>query len=167
MRDPVAYLLTWTTYGTWLPGDQRGWTEKPGQFREPNRNMEDANREQMTEPEFILDIAQRTIVESTIRDHCRIRKWSLHAVNCRTNHIHVVVTANDASPDDVMTQFKAWCTRRLKQKARKPDAQAKGPSAPSAEIAHRSKFWTQRGSKRLLFDQQGLENAVAYALDAQ
>ena len=22
--EPLAYLLTWTTYGTWLPGDERG-----------------------------------------------------------------------------------------------------------------------------------------------
>jgi hypothetical protein len=22
--DPLAYFLTWTTYGTWLPGDERG-----------------------------------------------------------------------------------------------------------------------------------------------
>ena len=27
MPAPLAYLITWTTYGTWLPGDQRGWVE--------------------------------------------------------------------------------------------------------------------------------------------
>jgi hypothetical protein len=26
--DPIAYFLTWTTYGTWLPGDERGWYAK-------------------------------------------------------------------------------------------------------------------------------------------
>jgi hypothetical protein len=35
MADPLAYFLTWTTYGTWLPGDERGWVERPGQFRPP------------------------------------------------------------------------------------------------------------------------------------
>jgi hypothetical protein len=40
----------------------------------------------------------------------------LHAVNCRSNHVHVVVTAN-RDPDEVREQFKAWCTRRLKQGA--------------------------------------------------
>jgi hypothetical protein len=24
---PIAYHLTWTTYGTWLPGDSRGWVQ--------------------------------------------------------------------------------------------------------------------------------------------
>ena len=26
--EPLAYFLTWTTYGTWLPGDERGWNRK-------------------------------------------------------------------------------------------------------------------------------------------
>jgi hypothetical protein len=25
--DPLAYFLAWSTYGTWLPGDERGWVE--------------------------------------------------------------------------------------------------------------------------------------------
>lgn len=32
VSSPLAYLITWTTYGTWLPGDRRGWVEagEPG-----------------------------------------------------------------------------------------------------------------------------------------
>ena len=41
MGDPLQLFLTWTTYGSWLPGDGRGWVEKPGRFRQP-----DAKREQ-------------------------------------------------------------------------------------------------------------------------
>ena len=170
MREPLAYFLTWTTYGTWLPGDQRGWIEKPGRFREPNRNMEVANREQMTEPEFVLTSPQRALVELTIRDHCKFRRWSLHAVNCRTNHVHVVVTAPGYSPDDVMKQFKSWCTRRLKEHASNPEAPASGPTknpANSLPLTLRQKFWTRGGSKRVIFDQEGMENAIVYALDGQ
>ena len=25
--DPLAFFITWTTYGTWLPGDDRGWVK--------------------------------------------------------------------------------------------------------------------------------------------
>jgi hypothetical protein len=42
MDDPLALFLTWTTYGQWLPGDERGWVEKPGRCRQP-----DAQREQV------------------------------------------------------------------------------------------------------------------------
>ncbi len=33
MEDPLALCLTWMTYGSWLPGDERGRVEKPGRFR--------------------------------------------------------------------------------------------------------------------------------------
>ena len=175
MRDPLAFLLTWTTYGTWLPGDRRGWVDKPGKFREPDLRFTESNRARMTETALILNDTQRQIVETTILAHCNIRNCTLHAINCRTNHVHVVVTAPQRAPDDVMNEFKSWCTRKLKQQSqeqtqrpRKPEAPAKGPtdSQPTAPRI-RQKWWTQRGSKRLLFDESGLEAAVKYTLDAQ
>ena len=158
MDDPLALFLTWTTYGSWLPGDERGWVEKPGRFREPNAKRETAARGRMTEPELTLDAPQRDIVEKTIADHCRIRGWHLHAVNCRTQHVHVVTTAPNRDPDDVLDQFKAWCTRRLKEKL---------TSKPEAPAKVRKKWWTQRGSKRRLYDEASLEAAIRYVLEGQ
>jgi hypothetical protein len=132
--EPLAFFLTWTCYGTWLPGDKRGWVAKPGKFREPDSELEAAAKQLMTEPALSLDSEQRVVVERTIADHCRFRGWHLHAVNCRTNHIHVVVTAPGRSPDVVMEQFKAWCTRRLKER----------------DKTRRQNWWTQRGSVRWL-----------------
>ena len=63
----------------------------------------------MAEDACVLVAEQRELVEKTIREHCQIRGWTLHAVNCRTNHLHVVVTA-DRHPDEIREQFKAWCT---------------------------------------------------------
>src|SRR5262247_2784418 len=91
MPDPLAYYLTWTTYGTWLPGDDRGWVKrgKGFQFPDPIAKLEAQAR--MTEDACRLDPEQRKMVELTIADHCRIRGWELHARNCRSNHVHVVV----------------------------------------------------------------------------
>src|SRR5688500_14303497 len=98
--DVLAYHLTWTTYGTWLPGDQRGWVERGVPvIRDADPDREQAARERMAEAPVILTEAQRQIVEQTIRDHCRIRGWTLHALNVRTNHVHVVVTAERDGED--------------------------------------------------------------------
>src|SRR2546430_11024925 len=32
---PLAYHITWTTYGTWLPGDDRGWVKKGSSAVQP------------------------------------------------------------------------------------------------------------------------------------
>jgi len=172
--DPLGFFLTWTTYGTWLPGDERGWVEKPGVFREADPKREEAARRLMTEPELILTDEQRRIVEKTIADHCWIRNWYLHVVNARTKHVHVVVTAPRRKPDDVMDQFKAWCTRKLKEHARKaadlkPEAQAKVSSNPQSQTynSDRDNWWTENGSKRRLFTERALENAIIYVRDCQ
>src|SRR6266852_3241946 len=115
MGEPLAYYLTWTIYGTWLPGDERGWVAKPGQFRAPDAKRKEAAQRLMPESALTLDSEHRRCVEDTVADHCRIRGWHLHVVNCRTEHVHVVVTAPKRDPDVVMDQFKAWCTRRLKE----------------------------------------------------
>lgn len=155
MDDPIAYFLTWTTYGSWLPGDERGWTERPGQFREPNRWKERGAEKAMTEAEILLSKIERHIVHDTIEAHCEVRGWKLFAQNCRTQHVHVVVSAPAYDPDTVMSQFKSWCTRRLTEHRNE------------AGEENRKNWWTQRGSKRLLYDEEALDSAVSYVLDEQ
>jgi REP element-mobilizing transposase RayT len=112
----------------------------------------------MTEPALTLDSEQRRVVEDTIADHCRIRGWHLHAVSCRTQHVHVIVTAPQRDPEQIMDQFKAWCTRRLKELERK-----RHPAGPAV----RQNWWTQRGSKRWLNDNKSFEEAIGYVLEGQ
>ena len=149
--EPLAYFLTWTTYGTWLPGDERGWNRKhEPEPQRPNALFAEMAASRMTEPEFRLSTSDREIVEATIRKHGDIRGWSLHAVNARTNHVHVVVTAGGYPPETVYEQFKAWCTRKLKPMH-----------------TGRENFWTERASRRWINHEEDLAAAVIYVLEAQ
>lgn len=172
---PLAYLLTWTTYGTWLPGDQRGWIRRKHGFQPPNLPVERRARDAMSEPVCELDRVQRHAVEETIRRHGSLRGWRLHAVNCRSNHIHVVVTAPNVAPNKVIAQLKAWCTRQLKARSA-----SEGQSEARNEIAGRSNaggeriavtvrrnWWTERGSVRLLFDENSVKAAIRYVIEGQ
>jgi REP element-mobilizing transposase RayT len=157
MSEPLAFFLTWTTYGTWLPGDERGWVERGHGFQLPDPIRKREAEARMTEDACLLDEDQRLVVEKTIADHCRIRGWKLHIVNCRTNHVHVVVTAN-RDPEDVRDQFKAWCTRCLKELQRRRGR---------LETTVRAKWWTEKGSERCLWDEAGLEAVIQYVRDGQ
>ena len=78
LPEPLAYFLTWPTYGTWLPGDERGWvssTATVGNFPIPLCKREAQAR--LTEDACLLDQDQRQLVELTIADHCRVRGWTL------------------------------------------------------------------------------------------
>lgn len=158
--EPLAYFLTWPTYGTWLPGDERGWVKRHHghQLADPPRKLEAMAR--MTEDACRLDETERQLVEQTVEDHCRIRGWTLHAVNCRSNHLHIVVAAN-RHPDEVREQFKAWTVRKLKQLERE-----RATPSPS-RVRIRDNWWVERGSKRYINDEESLEAAILYVRDAQ
>ena len=149
--EPIGYFLTWTTYGTWLPGDDRGWNRK-GEFENLPANpllVETADA-RMKEDLFLLSAADRELVGQTIRDHCDFRGWDLHAINVRSNHAHVVVAASGYKPDKVASQFKAWCTRKLK-----------------ATYPNRERYWTEGTSCRWINTVNELEKAIEYTLEAQ
>ncbi len=152
MPDALAYFLTWTTYGTWLPGDERGWVLEGKGFQLPDPVRKEHAADLMTEEPCYLDPGQRALVHKTIEDHCRIRGWHLHAVNCRSNHVHVVVTT-DVDPEEVREQFKAWCTRKLKEHSRASNL--------------RRNWWTEKGSIRFIGDEDSLEAAIRYVLELQ
>lgn len=156
--DPIAYFITWTCYGTWLPGDERGWVKWHKGQQVPQPLLADWCREQMTEQAVMLDDSQRLLVDQTVAEHCLIRNWKLHAVNCRTNHCHVVVTALDCEGEQVRDQFKAWCTRRLKEFERSRHGEVE---------TNREHWWTRKGSVRYLFDEESLAAAIEYTHDAQ
>ena len=119
LREPLAYFITFRCYGTWLPGDERGWTDRPVSahdvpLRSHHPGLHPVAEEAMAESPFVLDGPRRGIVDAAIRDVCAHRGWTLHALNVRTNHVHLVVTA-DSAPEQVMTTLKAWSTRRLRE----------------------------------------------------
>ncbi len=156
--DPLAYFMTWTCYGTWLPGDERGWTKWHKGDHVPQPLLAGWCREQMAEKPVVLNHVQRAIVEETIFRHCERRHWRLHATNCRSNHCHAVVTASSHDGEQVRDQLKAWSTRKLKEHQRVLDG---------AEAKLREHWWTRKGSVRYLFDEESLEAAIVYTVEAQ
>ncbi len=178
MPEPIAYFLTWTTYGTWLPGDDRGWVEYGHGWHPPDMARELEARARMNEDACRLDGEQRVVVECQIAETCNLRGWELHAVNCRSNHVHVVVTATQA-PRVFRNQLKAWCTRRLKEleiervRLRHQPGSRMGAETDASTLTKvvneclREEWWAERGSQRFINDLESLEAAILYVRDAQ
>ena len=154
--EPLAYFITFTTYGTWLHGRDPGSVDRehnvPGTPRlDPDAALFDARMRAMKQPPYELDAPRRTVVLDTILEVCRHRTWSVHAVHVRTTHVHVVLTGR-SNPEKVMSDLKAWSSRRLRE------VFAEG---------HDRDRWTQHGSTRYLNDVNSVVRAVAYVLDEQ
>jgi REP element-mobilizing transposase RayT len=94
---------------------------------------------------------QRSAVENQIAETCRYRGWHLSAANCRTNHVHVVVTAPHTHPQKIRGGLKAWATRCLKEQFN----------------PQRENWWAERGSVRWLWNEDDLDAAILYVIEGQ
>lgn len=117
---PLAYLITFRCYGTWLHGDERGSVDRfhnkyESPYISPNKKWHKFNTKQLKTEIVILNAKQRQSVENAIREVCEVRRWLLRAVNIRTNHVHTVVSIGTVKPERALNDFKSYSTRKMKQ----------------------------------------------------
>jgi REP element-mobilizing transposase RayT len=155
--EPLAYLITIRTYGTWLHGDERGSMDRREHNRygapkiAPNRRLVKAEQSQLKRSPVTLNEAQRVVVEQAIREVSAHRGYQLLAVNARTNHVHSVVAAA-CEPEIVMNTFKAYATRHLREAGLLPP-----------EV----KPWSRHGSNPYLWTPEQVDRAIDYVINGQ
>lgn len=153
---PLAYFISFRTYGSWLHGDERRSVDRThNQFGTPMLARSDGRAEfeskELKHDPVSLSPAARAIVESAIHGVCEHRGWTVHAINVRTNHVHVVVSAS-GPPEPAMNAFKSWATRRLRE---------------SALVGPDTRVWSRHGSTVYLFREDKVAEQVKYVTEAQ
>jgi REP element-mobilizing transposase RayT len=154
---PLAFLITFRSYGTWLHGDQRGSVNRfRNQYKSPRLPPEkkwlETNTQRLKKEIVLLDGTQRRCVEAAARETCEIRGWHLFAINVRTNHVHLVVSVGEKKPEIALNAFKANATRRMRN-----SGCWRSTMSP----------WADKGSKRYLWNEQSLARAVDYVINGQ
>ena len=150
---PRAYLITFTCYGTRLHGNKDGSVDRFRNQRHTRLLGENPGREQfdrglLKHTAVTLTGEERAVVLETMRQHAAHRRWVLHAVHVRSNHVHVVLEA-DVRPEKAMTQFKAYASRALNG------------------LGWREKRWAHHGSTRYLWEAREVDAAVDYVVHQQ
>jgi REP element-mobilizing transposase RayT len=158
----LTWLLTSTTYGTWLPGDKRGFVstvkdgpgprvrhDVPG--TEYDRDVEGLNRsarELLKCLPILLTAEQALAVLEQFHETATFRRWNLYAGAVMANHFHLVVAAPDEVHSTIlMRDFKSYASRALNRRWQKPGS---------------GTWWTESGSRRSLPDEQAIEAAIEY-----
>ena len=154
---PLAYLLTFRTYGTWLHGDERmsvkrdGWNIYGHPRYKPNATLERWMYDEMKGSPFILTDRMRSVVHTAVRDLCERRGFALYAANIRTNHGHVVLSASQ-KPERIVDGIKAYATKLLREHGLvEPD----------------TKVWSRGRSRRYLWKPAHVKGAIEYTLYGQ
>ena len=154
----LAYFITFTTYGTWLHGSAKGrgsvdngHNQYGSPFVEPDAEREYGARQLMTQSPYVMQPTERNVVCQAIVPLCEEKGWELYAAHVRSNHVHVVVSA-DREPGRLMSDLKARASRDL-ARAGYGDAERRR--------------WTRHGSTKHLFSQNQVDEKVDYTLNGQ
>jgi REP element-mobilizing transposase RayT len=116
----------------------------------------EAERELMTQPAYVMDAPRRKVVRDAIVDLCRAKDWDLLALHVRSNHIHVVVSAN-RDPGRLMSDLKARASRELNRH--------EGAAHEVSGVPR--KRWTRHGSTLHLFEPAKVQEKIRYTIDDQ
>jgi REP element-mobilizing transposase RayT len=153
------WLITWTTYGSWLPGDSRGFVGRtrgpdghkvihntPGTEYDdtlpPLRNY--AGSILKCAPIFLQKPHAEALAEQ-FHETANHRGWCLVAVAIMPDHIHLIVGMDDdPEPEEILKAFKAYASRKLNRQWGKPASET---------------WWTESGSRRKV---RNLITAVEY-----
>lgn len=154
---PLAYLITFRCYGTWLHGDERGSVNRFQKtygtpYVSPNLKWNEFNLTKLKHEPVELNAHRRKAVEIALRETCEFRGWQIYAINIRTNHVHIVVAVGAKNPDQVLIALKANATRKMRE-----NRSWESENTP----------WAEKGSKRYLWSEKSVERAIDYIIDGQ
>src|SRR5271166_5129615 len=112
---PLAYLITFTCYGTVLHGDEAGSVGRyhniPLTPSMPfNLRLWQTERERMQQEPYRLDDQRRQVVLNAFREVCECRGWATAVAHVRETHVHLVIHALEP-PEKVMVDLKRYASR--------------------------------------------------------
>ena len=153
---PLAYLITFTCYGTRLHGSESGSVDRHqnlagSDFIPPSPAWLSFEQREMDKSLYELDDRRRALILKSIRNVCVHRYWLLLAVHVRSQHVHVVVAAKE-SPERVMNTMKAYASRALNQTGSDETGRWR---------------WTRHGSTRYLWKPVQVNAAIEYVVRGQ
>ena len=153
---PLAYLITFTCYGTRLHGVDSGSVDRqhniPGSpYLPPDTVRRSTEQKLMKQGPYQLDAQRRIIVLNAIKEARFHKGWNLLAAHVRREHVHIVVGALE-TPEKVLNHFKSFASRALNQ---------------AAVDGGRRIRWTRHGSTGYLWKPQQVQAAVEYVVYGQ
>ena len=143
MMKMLGYMITWTTYGTWLQGDKRGYV-KGGQVLVGNAGLYESNKTSMKSERVKLNKREKEIVRQAIMNTACGLGQKIHALAVYSNHVHIVAGNYDETIGKIVVRYKKASTAALRK------------NGFSGQV------WTRGYDKRFWDDEEALKNRIEY-----
>ncbi len=143
MGKTLGYMVTFTTYGTWLQGDKRGFV-KNGKILEVSKGLEQANKKRQSGKKVTLKKEQCEIVRSAILQEAERIGENVLAVSVQSKHVHAVIEGGGRPVDMVVNRLRTAAYYALRERG------------------FEGKVWTRGFDKRFCFSEKDLDARVDY-----
>jgi len=132
MAKMIGYMITWTTYGTWLQGEKKGYVKKVKVFC-GNAKLQKSNVIKQKGKAVRLDKKNCAIVREAILNEAEKLGQVIYSLAVCSSHVHLVAG-----------RYKRAATTALR---------ANG---------FVERVWTKGYDKRYCFDEESLRNRIGY-----
>jgi REP element-mobilizing transposase RayT len=136
-------MITWTTYGTWLQGDERGYV-KNGKTYPGNKALKKANESSQSSKAVLLSKDEKQIAKQATIKEATLHGQQIYALSVCSNHVHVVAGYIEKPMSKIVAYYKKAARLALKSKGRT------------------GKVWTRGYDKRFCFDDMVLNQKIKY-----
>jgi len=143
MVKTVGYMITFTTYGTWLQGDAKGFVTE-GEVRGENIALKKSNVKNLTRAAVKLGQREKEIVRNAIIEAAKRFRQKILAIAVYSNHIHIVCEYVDVPIKVVVGHYKNAGRVALQKDGFK------------------GRVWTSGYDKRFCFSEKDLRARVDY-----
>ncbi|MBN1804424.1 MAG: transposase [Sedimentisphaerales bacterium] len=146
MAKTLGYMVTWTTYGSWLQGDKRRFV-KDGQILLSNPKLRETNLQNLKKPPVSLTTEQKEIVNKAIIDKAQKLQQKLLALAVCKNHVHLVVAYDGFPIETNVRHYKNAALVALRK------------------FGFSGRVWSTGFDKQFCFDRRSLLNRINYVND--
>jgi len=143
MAKMIGYMITWTTYGTWLQGDKRGYV-KNGRILGENKDLRKSNIFNRRGSIVRLTVQQQEVARKAIFGEAENLGQKIYAVAVCANHIHMVVDCVDETIETIVARYKKTARQALNVNR------------------FVGRVWTRGYDKRFCFDEKSLKDRIEY-----
>ncbi|MEN6385444.1 MAG: transposase [Phycisphaerales bacterium] len=126
MLGLLGYMITWNTYGSWKPGDERGYVDRQGQALQGNEGIFQISTERQKYPTVKLNKQEKRIAEQIIQNESQKIGHKIIALAVCTNHVHLLAETHQETIENLIGRYKSITTRAFWECGRKGRIWAKG-----------------------------------------
>jgi len=155
MARMIGFMATWTTYGTWLQGNKKGYV-KNGTILPANPELEKSNKALLKHDEINIPKSLRQgealhwikppigRVKNAILKEAEEIGQKVYAIAVCSTHVHIAVESIGERCGYSVGRFKKAATGTLRK------------------YGFNDKVWTKGFDKRYCYNQQELEKKIRY-----